>query len=163
MKLPLSYIHTCIQTRDGISVSSHIHGLALEAHVSSAGIYAATDTHLRPLSITHKCKAKATTLQEAQSHTAQVAPPHTHTQGGGGSSLHWKKSWMESQQHHPAAKVAQRSLSGPQFPHLSNGDKGPHPAGFWGCCEAESRVSLRRQKEPVSPKVLASQQSQKRS
>lgn len=76
--------------------------------MSSAGTYAATDTHLSPLSITHKCKAKATTLQEAQSHTAQVAPPpHTHRVAEAalytGKSPGWRVSNTTQQPRWPSA------------------------------------------------------------
>lgn len=62
----------------------------------------------------------------------------------------------------PAAKGTQLSLSGPRFPHLSNGDNSPHPVDLWGCGEVGSRVRLGRRTELVSQKVLARQPARTR-
>lgn len=76
--------------------------------MSSAGTYTATDTHLRPLCITHKYKAKATACQEAQSHIARVAPiPHTQWVAEAapytGKSLGWRISNTTRQPRWPRA------------------------------------------------------------
>ena len=97
----LSYTHTCTETHDDISPSSHVRGLLLEVNVSSStGTGIDTNPLLRHLRITQMYKAKAITLEEIEAPNTQVCKhtllrsPQHHTQAHVHACTHTWGQWQ---------------------------------------------------------------------